>query len=851
LLDEEYEQLLDDRKFLREDRADTDQSMPLPLNIRRIIETSKTKFRVRDGARSDLHPSDVIPKVRDLLDRLVIVPGKDPLSIEAQENATRNFKCLVRCQLAFKRVILEHSLNKLAFENVLGDIETRFSKSIVAPGEMVGVLAAQSIGEPATQMTLNTFHFTGIAAKNVTLGVPRLKEILNIATNLKTPSMQIYQEPGLRNSQAEAKKLRSRVEHTTLRSVTEGTEIYYDPDVQSTVIEADADMVESFFLIPDDNTDDPSRQSKWLLRIVLSRRKLLDKSMTVSDVAAKIKEGYSRDLAIIFSDNNADEQVIRLRMKDWDSSKDNEDDDGLTEDEILKQIEAHMLDDLTLRGVKGIDRAFINSADVMRTREDDSLIKNKSDPECVEYLLDTQGIALAEVLTVDGVDPYRTYCNSFNEILTVFGIEATRSALMRELHMVLSFDGSYVNHRHLALLVDIMTARGYLMAVTRHGINRAETGALMRCSFEETVEILLEAAAAGELDDCRGVSENVMLGQLAPLGTGELEVLLDQNMLDTAQADNSRIGLVNARGAYGADMGAATPYELGSPSHDGGMGNPEYGASFSPMVVPGEMTADGFGSVYGGSTAYGDGGVSPYSGGASPGYVPMSPFSGGMSPTSPGGYSPASPAYTPTSPGASPGFNPTSPAFSPQSPAYTPTSPSYNPTSPGYQLGGSPTSPSYSPTSPSYSPTSPNYSPTSPSYSPTSPKQATSPQYTPTSPAYSPTSPTYSPTSPRFGSDKRSPTSPTSPTYSPTSPQYSPTSPAANNAYSPTSPQYSPTSPVGAGAGYSATPTSPKYSPTSPQYSPTSPQYSPTYVERHFYLTTLPADPFDRSPEQK
>ncbi|KAK3076319.1 DNA-directed RNA polymerase II subunit rpb1, partial [Coniosporium uncinatum] len=234
LLDEEYEQLLDDRKFLREDRADTDQSMPLPLNIRRIIETAKTKFRVRDGARSDLHPSDVIPKVRGLLDRLVIVPGKDPLSIEAQENATRNFKCLVRCQLAFKRVVLEHSLNKLAFENVLGDIETRFSKSIVAPGEMVGVLAAQSIGEPATQMTLNTFHFTGIAAKNVTLGVPRLKEILNIATNLKTPSMQIYQEPGLRNSQAEAKKLRSRVEHTTLRSVTEGTEIYYDPDVQST-----------------------------------------------------------------------------------------------------------------------------------------------------------------------------------------------------------------------------------------------------------------------------------------------------------------------------------------------------------------------------------------------------------------------------------------------------------------------------------------------------------------------------------------------------------------------------------------------------------------------------------------
>jgi len=388
---------------------------------------------------------------------------------------------------------------------------------------------------------------------------------------------------------------------------------------------------------------------------------------------------------------------------------------------------------------------------------------------------------------------------------------------MRELTQVLAFDGSYVNHRHLALLVDVMTSRGHLMAITRHGINRADTGALMRCSFEETVEILLEAAACGELDDCRGVSENVMLGQLAPLGTGELEVFLDQKMLDTVISDNARLGIMPNIGIKGTIMadGAATPYDSGSPMQESGyLGSPDYGASFSPIVNSGAETPGGFTEYQ--PQGFG-GGLSPYSA-RSPGggYSPSSPFN--TSPTSPG-FSPASPGYSPTSPGmsiSSPGFA-SSPRFSPASPAFTPTSPTYSPTSPAFgQAGISPTSPSYSPTSPSYSPTSPsspNYSPTSPSYSPTSPS------------FNSPTSPVYSPTSPQFGgaaaAKQHSPTSPTSPaSYSPTSPMYSPTSPAGS--YSPTSPNFngSPTSP--GSAPYSAS--SPKWSPTSPTYSPTSPR---------------------------
>ncbi|KAI9728533.1 MAG: DNA-directed RNA polymerase II subunit rpb1 [Cirrosporium novae-zelandiae] len=817
-LEEEWEALENDRKWLRTFVREDNEQMQLPINVIRIIDMAKNLFRIRHGTPSDLRPDNVIPAVQQLLDRLVVIRGDDPLSKEGQYNATLLFKAQLRSRLAFKRLVMEDSLNVLAFQHVLGEIENRFLRAAVNPGEMVGVLAAQSIGEPATQMTLNTFHFTGIASKNVTLGVPRLKEILNVAKNIKTPSMKVYQEAGTSNNKENAHTLRTLVEHTTLRSVTDTTEIYFDPDVTSTVIEADRDMVDSYFIIPEDNTDDPENQSKWLLRIVLSRRKLLDKELTVNNVAAVLKSQYDTDLAIIFSDNNADEQVIRIRMIPDKSGNDKDELSEEEEDVLLRQIETHMLDGLTLRGVPGVDRAFINDTPKLGIDEKGAFVRNDR-----EWFLETSGSSLAATLAVPGVDTTRTYSNSFIEIFEVFGIEATRAALLRELTQVLAFDGSYVNHRHLALLVDVMTARGHLMAITRHGINRADTGALMRCSFEETVEILLEAAACGELDDCRGVSENVMLGQLAPLGTGEMEVYLDQKMLDTVISDNARLGIMPNIGVKSSLMedGAATPYE-GTPMQDAaylGSGSPDYGASFSPVVNAAQDAPGGF-TEYSGPSGFGAGGLSPYTARSPGGYSPSSPFN--TSPTSPG-FSPTSPGYSPTSPGmniTSPGFA-TSPRFSPTSPAFTPTSPTYSPTSPAYgQAGISPTSPSYSPTSPSYSPTSPSYSPTSPSYSPTSPS------YSPTSPSYSPTSPVYSPTSPSFagGTKKHSPTSPTSPSYSPTSPSYSPTSPM----YSPTSPagSYSPTSPKFGGSPTS--PSSVPYSASSPKWSPTSPTYSPT-----------------------
>lgn len=630
--------------------------------------------------------------------------------------------------------------------------------------------------------------------------------------------MTVYQLPENVGDKEAAKLLRSRVQHTNLRSVAETCELWYDPDIQSTIIPEDLDMVESYFIIPEDSDQDLAAHSKWLLRITLSRAKLLDKGLNIQDVSAKIKSTYGKDLSVIFSDINADEQIIRVRLVQ-NYGKD-EDDERKEDDEVLRRFLNEMLDHLTFHGVPGVSRAFIDQKSRAIIAEDNSVFMAKSDPRCNEYVLETSGSSFAKVLTIEGVDTSRTYTNRFTEVFEVLGIEATRAAIMRELTQVLSFDGSYVNARHLCILCDVMTARGYVMAVTRHGINKSDTGALMRCSFEQTVEILLEAAAAGELDDCRGVSENLILGQVAPVGTGTMEILLDQNLLALVVTDNSNLGLGGAIGVKGSQQlleGASTPYDSGSPMQDNSyLGSPDYGASFSPIAASGTDENGGFTDYH--HPGFG-GGISPYSARSPGGYSPASPF-GGTSPSSPGfsptaGYSPTSPMFGATSPG----FGPTSPSFSPASPAFTPTSPAYSPTSPAQN---SPTSPSYSPTSPSYSPTSPAYggSPTSPSYSPTSPAFSPTSPTSPTSPVYSPTSPMYSPTSPMYGGSG-SKQSPTSPSYSPTSPTYSPTSPT-----SPTSPSYSPTSPM-----YNASPRSPQTRAatiTSPQYSPNSPQYSPT-----------------------
>ncbi|XP_030760113.1 DNA-directed RNA polymerase II subunit RPB1-like [Sitophilus oryzae] len=858
-LEKEWEQLQKDREALRQIFPSGDSSVVLPCNLQRMIWNVQKIFHINKKSTTDLSPLRVIQGVRELLGKCVIVVGEDRLSIQANENATLLFQCLVRSTLCAKLVSEQYRLTTEAFEWLLGEIETRFQQAQVNPGEMVGALAAQSLGEPATQMTLNTFHFAGVSSKNVTLGVPRLKEIINVSKKPKAPSLTVFLTGAAARDAEKAKNVLCRLEHTTLRKVTANTAIYYDPDPQNTVIHEDQDFVNVYYEMPD---FDPTRISPWLLRIELDRKRMVDKKLSMEQIAEKINAGFGDDLNCIFNDDNADKLVLRIRIMNGDDGKfgeSEEDVDKMDDDMFLRCIEANMLSDMTLQGIEAISKVYMHLPQTDSKKR--IIITDTGEFKAIaEWLLETDGTSMMKVLSERDVDAVRTASNDICEIFSVLGIEAVRKSVEKEMNAVLQFYGLYVNYRHLALLCDVMTAKGHLMAITRHGINRQDTGALMRCSFEETVDVLMDAAAHAEVDPMRGVSENIIMGQLPRMGTGSFDLLLDAEKckmgMPIPQAQGAEVGSGIFFGSAATPSmspgGAMTPWNQGatpfvgnasawSPHNLMGSGMTPGGPSFSPSAA---SDASGMSPGYGAwsptphSPAMSSFGQSPSYSPSSPAFhpsSPMTPTSPVYSPTSPGlvpspgygpsspGYSPTSPHYSPTSPSyspASPRYSPTSPSYSPTSPSYSPTSPSYSPTSPSY----SPTSPSYSPTSPSYSPTSPSYSPTSPSYSPTSPSYSpTSPSYSPTSPSYSPTSPSYSPTSPSY--------SPTSPSYSPTSPSYSPTSPSYSPTsanYSPSSPSYAPSSPRYTPASPSYSPTSPRYSPSSPQYSPTSPSYSPT-----------------------
>ncbi|KAF8875548.1 hypothetical protein CPB85DRAFT_540875 [Mucidula mucida] len=741
LLDEEYRQLVEDRRMLRKfifPRQDPTIPQYLPVNLFRIVQNASQIFHIDRRKPSDLEPAYIITSVRELITRLIVVRGQDELSLEAQANAIMRFSMHLRATFAARKVLEQFHLNREAFEWVLGEVEAKFNQSIANPGEMCGTLAAQSIGEPATQMTLNTFHYAGVSSKNVTLGVPRLKEIINVATNIKTPSLTVYLEKDIAADQHLAKNVQQELAYTSLRTVTASVEIWYDPNPSSTIIEEDSTFVEAFFAIPDEETESKLHlQSPWLLRLELDRAKMIDRKLTMNYVAARISDSFKTDLFVIWSEDNSDKLIIRCRVIAG-GDKDDEGMAGIEEDIFLRQLENTMLNSVSLRGVKGINRVFLTKNDIVEETDDGSLAVRKDH----EWVLETDGVNLKTVMCIDGVDFKRTYSNSCVEIFNVLGIEAARAAIMKELRGVIEFDGSYVNYRHLALLCDLMTQRGSLMAITRHGINRADTGALMRCSFEETVEILMEAAAVGEKDDCHGIAENVMFGQMAPMGTGAFDVALDIDMFKDAIVDHRLPVHLAAQGDGGMTPGqvAMTPYDSNSPMWQEGAFKADQ-ASFSPLAASGGGSgedASSFQWLQFGQSPSGAGGMSP---------------GGGYSPSSPNAYSPTSPGFVPQSPfaatspfgtspytsGTSPyygGAGATSPTYSPTSPAFA-TSPGYSPTSPRY----SPTSPSFSPTSPSFSPTSPRYSPTSPSFSPTSPAQ----HYSPSSPSFSPTSPRYSP----------------------------------------------------------------------------------------------------------
>jgi DNA-directed RNA polymerase II subunit RPB1 len=437
-----------------------------------------------------------------------------------------------------------------ALEVLATQIVNRNWASWCVPGEMVGIIAAQSIGEPSTQMTLNTFHLAGVAAKSAgTRGIPRLKELLKATRNPKASVLSIYLKPELRKSKEEARRVAQELEFTLLMDIVTVARIYFDPRDSATVIAQDEKWL-SFFLAYEslgsagttstnaaaiassgegEEAEGTIKRSPWILRLELDRDKMFLKNITMEDVLYVIKRRFSLETA--YTDYNADELVIRMRLEEPYSS------DPMDDLIALKKLQNNLLTSTLVRGVTGL-RA-VSFSYIKDFFEFNATIGQYEKVD--QFVLDTDGTNFLDVLCHPDIDPTKLYSNNIHDIYSNLGIEATRAVLLKEISGL--FEDNNVNFRHFCLLCDVICSKGKLMTVDRYGINKNNIGPLAKASFEQTEDIMLRAALFGELDPITGVSANIMTGQPIRGGTSFSSILLDEDSLKKFMSEATGVDL--------------------------------------------------------------------------------------------------------------------------------------------------------------------------------------------------------------------------------------------------------------------------------------------------------------------
>jgi DNA-directed RNA polymerase subunit A" len=360
-------------------------------------------------------------------------------------------------------------------EEIVQGVEAEYLDTRVDPLDPVGTVSAQSIGEPGTQMTMNTFHYAGVAEIDVTQGLPRLIELVDARKEPDTPMMTVHLEDEFAENRERA--------HEVVWNI-EATKILQLGDVSTNV----ADMQ---------------------VRVSLNEDTLLERWPTVDDpieVAEEIADTIESKLGV---ETNRQELVIAFGPEE-PSYRD-----------LLQLVED--LSDIVFKGIEDISRV---------------VIRKEETEQGEEFVLYTEGSDFGTVLGIEGVDASRTSCNNIHEIYRNLGVEAAREAIIEETMNTLEEQGlDDVNIRHLMLVSDIMTNEGTIESIGRHGISGSKDSVLARAAFEVTVNHLLDAAVHGEVDALDGVTENVIVGKPIKLGTGDVDLRMSARSSESESAD--------------------------------------------------------------------------------------------------------------------------------------------------------------------------------------------------------------------------------------------------------------------------------------------------------------------------
>lgn len=510
-----------------------DNQVRLPVSFTHIIGNIQGQLDLNSNMTVDITPLETFKMIEECFEKM---------SGYMKPNAL--FEVLYYFYLSPKELLLYKRFSKTSLTLLLETILLKYKQAIVHPGEMVGIIAAQSVGEPTTQLTLNTFHNTGVASKsNVTRGVPRIEEILRLTDNPKNTSLTIALRECDQLEPDRASKYSNMIEYTRLNDIVKGVQIYFDPDDSHSVIEEDREMLQEYYEFQkllqnatesrsgNDGAEKPSLE-KWILRMEFDADLMLEKNITMDDIHFAIVNSYKDRVSCIYSDYNSNKLIFRIRLLQSGNNpaKKNR---GTAEaldisDDIhqLKTMQDLLLKKIALRGVEGISKVIPRKLQNMLVKEDGKFM-----PKDI-WILDTTGSNLLEVLGLSYIDYKRTYSNDISEVFDTLGIEAARQVILNELTEVMDVAGVYINYHHLSVLADRMTYAKDMVAVYRSGLLNDDIGVIAKASFETHTEMLLSGAKHGLLDNLKGVSANVMTGQQFLGGTNAFQVHIDLKKME-------------------------------------------------------------------------------------------------------------------------------------------------------------------------------------------------------------------------------------------------------------------------------------------------------------------------------
>jgi len=438
-----------------------------PLDGKALVELVEKKLAEEPFKSIEQNGTVFLQEIRDFFASITAEENEKnsfPRKSDADDNGitqTRNSARVTPTQL---RMMLESAFEK-------------FLLAFVEPGEACGAMGAQSISEPGTQMTLKTFHFSGISSMNVTLGVPRLKEIINAAKTISTPIITAKLERD--DNKVAARLVKAGIEKTALGEVSKYIKEVYSVDKCYVAIALDLDAIEQLKL----NIDAETVRHAILNGTPGVTRNATLRALKPSDVQMK-KGSQSR---------------LRVHVPAMKSGKEE------TPTYFAMQMLKSALPDVIVQGISTVGRAVINE-------------QNKSGRTSYNLLM--EGYGLLDVMGSPGIDGLNTTTNHVLEVEEVLGVEAARTQISAEIENIMNAYGIGIDSRHLLLLSDVMTFKGEVLGITRFGVSKMRESVLMLASFEKTTDHLFDAAVHGRTDAIVGVSECIIMGKDVPVGTG-------------------------------------------------------------------------------------------------------------------------------------------------------------------------------------------------------------------------------------------------------------------------------------------------------------------------------------------